>query len=49
MQTKITPNTYTFYVVWRSQGRLVEDLFEDGHDFMLTALFQSDPVEKGLG
>ena len=33
----------------RCQASLTEDLFDDGHDFILTACFQSDPLERHFG
>ena len=30
----------------RCQANLIEDLFDDGYDFLLTACFQSDPLES---
>ena len=30
----------------RCQASLIEDLFDDGYDFILTARFQSDPLER---
>ena len=37
------------YGQFLSQARLIEDLFDDRYDFILTALFQSDPLEKRFG
>ena len=31
------------YGQFLGQARLIEDLFDDGYDFILTASFQSDP------
>ena len=33
----------------RCKTRLVEDLFDDGYDFILTTRFQSDPLERRFG
>ena len=33
----------------RCQASLIEDLFADGYDFILTAHFQSDPLERRFG
>ena len=33
----------------RCQACLIEDLFADGYDFILTARFQSDPLERRFG
>ena len=33
----------------RCQACLIEDLFADGYDFILTACFQSDPLERCFG
>ena len=33
----------------RCQASLIEDSFDDGYDFILTARFQSDPLEKRFG
>ena len=33
----------------RCQASLNEDLFDDGYDFILTARFQSDPLERRFG
>ena len=33
----------------RCQTSLIEDLFDDGYDFILTARFQSDPLERHFG
>ena len=33
----------------RCQASLVENLFDDGYDFILTACFQSDPLERCFG
>ena len=30
------------------QASLIEDLFDDGYDFILTARFESDPLERRL-
>ena len=30
----------------RCQANLIDDLFDDGYDFILTARFQSDPLER---
>ena len=30
----------------RCQASLIEDLFDDGYDFVLTARFQGDPLER---
>ena len=32
----------------RYQACLIEDLFDDGYNFILTARFQSDPLERHL-
>ena len=31
------------------QASLIEDLFDDGYDFILTTRFQSDPSERRFG
>ena len=33
----------------RCQASLIEDLLDDGYDFILTARFQSDPLERRFG
>ena len=33
----------------RCQASLIEYLFDDGYDFVLTARFQSDPLERRFG
>ena len=33
----------------RCQASLIEDLFDDGYDFILTAGFQSNPLERRFG
>ena len=33
----------------RCQASLIEDLLDDGYDFILTARFQSNPLERRLG
>ena len=33
----------------RCQASLIEDLLDDGYDFILTARFQTDPLERLFG
>ena len=42
-------NTKDLILILRWQANLIEDLFDDGYDFILTARFQSDPLKRCLG
>ena len=33
----------------RAQAQLIDDLLDDGYEFVLTARFQSDPQERRFG
>lgn len=49
---KFTLSTQTSHALrhtLRCQASLIEDLLHDGYDFILTAKFQSDPIEKRFG
>ena len=42
-------NTKDLILILRWQANLIEDLFDDGYDFILTVRFQSDPLKRRLG
>lgn len=49
---KFTLSAQTSYALRRTlrcQASLIEDLLQEGYDFVLTAKFQSDPIEKRFG
>ena len=46
----LTPQTSTALIrTLRCHAQLIEDLLDDGFDFVLTARFQSDPIERRFG